>query len=222
MRMMKRMAACLLAVLMLVSLCACGSFSDDVKLLIQGNLDEIYLGKFDTDYMKLVETTEAECQENYESGVAYEVEFFCYYFNIEFPTEELLADLTEQYKEIYSQAKYTVGDVSKLDDSTYAVKLTVEPINVIDLMIEAANNGALDAFYNKYSDTEISSMTDAEYEAYDQEWAQLILDLLKAQMANMSHEDPQTLAVQVVLENDVWTISESDMQSIDELIVCYP
>lgn len=237
----KRVITCILALIMLFTLCACGGedndgsaslddvkrsllglTADDFKVLLQGNLDEVYLGKFDPDYLSLVDCTEEECQENYEAGMEYEANFFCYYFYVEYPTEEYLAELTELYKEIYSHAKYTVGDVSKLDDETYVAKLTIAPIDIIELTVTAIEDGALDDFYNRYTEEQVEAMTDAEYEAYDQEWAQAVLAVVRGQMENIGYCQEQSLAVQFVVEDEAWIISSSDMQSIDELIIAYP
>ncbi|MBQ3010332.1 MAG: hypothetical protein IJD81_03960 [Oscillospiraceae bacterium] len=237
-------AICLLILAMLMSLCACGASDtadtntdvdvgdlkrnligltpDDFKLLVQGNLDEIYLGVFDDKYLALVDGSEASAQEIYDEGMAYEAEYFCYYFDVEYPTDAFLQELIDVYKEIYGHSKYKVGDASKLDETTYVVKLTVSPIDIMELVLDAVENGAADSFYDKYANVNVEAMTEAEYQAYDEEWAYMILDILRDQLPNIGYLEEETLAVQIVLENDVWMIGDSDLSTIDSLIIAYP
>lgn len=246
----KRILTFLLSAVLLLSLCACGGSdadsdtandqdassvaldvvkrtlmdlaADDYILLLRGNLDELYLGKFSEEYMELVSSTEADCQTIYEDSMAYEADFFCYYFDIEHPTEAYLAELTELYKEIYSHAKYSVGTASSLDDTTYAVKVSVSPINIIQLMTDEIENGALDEFYGKYTDAQVEAMSEEEYVAYDEEWAALIMDLLKSQMPNIGYQEELTMVVQIVLADDIWQIGDTDLQAVDSCIIAYP
>ena len=49
-------AALILALALALSLAGCGTaMSDASAMLVQGNLDEIYLGKFDPDFLTLVD-----------------------------------------------------------------------------------------------------------------------------------------------------------------------
>ena len=65
MKRMKRSIALCLVLVMALTLTACGGgvTAKDATALVQGNLDEIYLGKFDPEYLKLVDITEADARE---------------------------------------------------------------------------------------------------------------------------------------------------------------
>ena len=41
------------------------------------------------------------------------------------------------YKQVYAKAKYTVDTATEVDDSTFGVKVTVEPLDVFDRVAEA-------------------------------------------------------------------------------------
>lgn len=224
MRELKRLAALLLALVLVFSMTACGgSMEETVTQLVQGNLDELYLGKFDESYLELVSATEEECEQSYLEGLEIEAEYFAYYFNVEYLTDELKADIVELYKEIYSHSKFTVNPATKLDDDTYAVKVQISPINIFDLVLQAESEGAMDDFYNKYATVDINAMTDEEYKAYDTEWAYAIIDLCYEQLPNVGYMDEQSIAVQVTKDTDgLWCITDNDMGTIDELIIYYP
>ena len=224
MRELKRLAALLLALVLVFSMTACGgSMEETVTQLVQGNLDELYLGKFDESYLELVSATEEECEQSYLEGLEIEAEYFAYYFNVEYLTDELKADIVELYKGIYSHSKFTVNPATKLDDDTYAVKVQISPINIFDLVLQAESEGAMDDFYNKYATVDINAMTDEEYKAYDTEWAYAIIDLCYEQLPNVGYMDEQSIAVQVTKDTDgLWCITDNDMSTIDELIIYYP
>lgn len=222
---MKRGVALCLALVMVFALTACGGggvTASDATKLVQGNLDEIYLGKFDADYMKLVDITEEDAQQTYQEGLEVEAEMFAYYFDIENMTDEIQAEIIELYKEIYAQSKYTVGDASKLDDSTYAVKVVVSPLDIFNLVDEVFDE-ALEPFYNKYAAVDISAMSDDEYAAYDKEWAETIISLCREKLPEMGYLEDRSLVIQVQLdEDDYWVMSGDDFNSLDEIIINYP
>ena len=148
MKRMKRSIALCLVLVMALTLTACGGgvTAKDATALVQGNLDEIYLGKFDPEYLKLVDITEADARETYEEGLEVEAEVFAYYFDISNMTDEIKAEIIDLYKEIYAWSKYTVGEASKLDESTYAVKVVVSPLDIFVLVDEAFDE-AMEPFY---------------------------------------------------------------------------
>ena len=218
MKKIKSALALLMAAVMCLSMAACGSsFEDNVAVLVRGNLNEIYLGQYDEDYMKLVNTTAEDCEANYLSGIEMEAEFFVNYFNI-----ELIEEIEELYKDIYSHSKFTVNEPSKLDEDTYAVKLQISPIDIVQLVDDNWDEGMAE-FYDKYAESDTSTMTDEEYQTFDADWARAIIDMFYEQMPNLGYKEEQSIAIQITRgEDDVWTISDNDMVSIDELIIYYP
>lgn len=217
------LALCLILV-MALTLTACGGgvTASDAKDLVQGNLDEIYLGKFDPEYLKLVDITEEEARQTYEEGLEVEAEMFAYYFDIYNMTDELKEEIIELYQEIYAQSKYTVGEASKLDESTFAVKVQVSPLDIFELVVDASEE-ALQPFFDKYENVDIASMSDEEYDAYDKEWADAVLDLCWEKLPEMGYGDERSLVIQVTLdEDDYWVMSGDDFNNLDEIIITYP
>lgn len=110
----------------------------------------------------------------------------------------------------------------KLDDSTYAVKLAVAPINIIEQATENFDEDMAD-FYAKYENADIEAMTDEEYAQYDKDWARGILAMLYKALPGLEYREEQSIAIQVVKDSEgFWSISDSDLYTIDTLIIYYP
>ena len=147
---------------------------------------------------------------------------FAYYFDISNMTDEIKAEIIDLYKEIYAWSKYTVGEASKLDESTYAVKVVVSPLDIFVLVDEAFDE-AMEPFYTKYANVDISAMSDDEYNAYDKEWADAVIALCREKLPEMGYLEDRSLVIQVTLdEDDYWVMSGDDFNSLDEIIIEYP
>lgn len=143
MKKLKKLAALLLSVVCIsISLSACGNAEESIMLtLVKGNIAEIYLGKSDATYLKLVESTEEESTQAYLENMLYQAEYFAMYWGI-FETEydesfddldeNLQNEIIELMKEIYGKSKYEVQSAVKQDDNTYAVKVVIEPIDIME------------------------------------------------------------------------------------------
>lgn len=226
MKLWKKVLALALAAAMALSLCACSAVLNKLNeermiALVQGNLDELYLGKFDEDYLASVSSTPEDAQLYYEDGLSSRAELFEYFFGIEFPTDEMHKEITELCRQIYSNAKYTVGAASQLDENTVVVKVDVDPIDIYVQMVDDIEAEMAD-FYAKYPDSVVSAMDDAAYMAYDAEWARGIIDLCRKKLDTLSYGDPASVAVQVTLVDDIWCISEDSMTDIETAIITYP
>ncbi len=209
----KRFAALALALALALSLAGCGAMEDVSRTLVQGNLDEIYLGKYSDEFLELVDITADEAEANYLQGLQTEAEFFMYYFDITYPTEELTNELVELYKEIYSHSRYEVGESTKVDDTTYGVQLTIYPIDIMQKVVDQSEPVI----------TELNNQTFDTYEAYDAAWAEAFIQLCRDNLDSVGYLDPVEMVVQVKRDdNNVWTIYEDDFQDIDLAMIHYP
>lgn len=220
-----RIAAIILAAAMILCSTGCMEVFNESMItdLVQGNLDTVYLGQFSDRYMTITDSTQEECEAAYLEGLEIEAEYFAGYFNIEYLTDDLKAEIVELYKQIYSHSNYIVNPATKLDENTYAVKVQIYPINTIDLVIQEAGNGALDEFLAAYSDDDVASMTEEEYAAYDAAWARLFIDLCYEQLENIDHLEEKTVIVEVAKSsNGLWSITDDSMAAVDEPMIHYP
>lgn len=230
MKKFRKLAALAMAALMVLSLTACSAVVDEVvnkltegqmKALVQGNLDELYLGTVDEEYLKSVNSTAEEAQQFHQEMMELKAEDFAYYFGIEFLTDDLRAEITDLCDQIYSKAKYTVGEGTVVDDTTVSVEVTVYSIDIYQQMVDDIEEYMSD-FYAKYTEDVVNAMDDAAYVAYDAEWAGLVIDLCREKLATLSHGEARTLGLQVKLENDIWCLSDAALTGFDALVITYP
>lgn len=230
----KNLAALGLVLAMGLSLTACDNISAimggggiDAVAYIQGQLDEMYLGKFDPEYLKMVEIDEAEAQETYDNNVAVESDFFIDYFEIEYPTDEYKARLAGIYKEIYKKADYTVVSSAKQDDGSYSVKVTVRPMDIIHQFNEAAP-AAVEEFNARYEDVDTDAMTDEEFDdwyqnTYDVDYQNTLADLLESLVPSIGYLEEKSIAVQIEEDpaDGYLAINDESLSNLDALIIDY-
>lgn len=222
----KRIAALVLTVGLTLGLTACGGGTGsinkfDVSSYVDGVLREIYLGEFSPEYLELVGIDEETAQLTYETGINNEVSFFINLYEIEYPEDELYEELSELYKEIYSHARFEVTDVAEMDDGSFSVQVTVEPIDIVQLA-DTDWDKTITPFYEKYPIETQNAMTQAEYEEMDKEYAQLVLDLYKDKLDEIGNMTARTVLVAVKPdENGDYYIDDNDFRKLDELIIDY-
>ena len=226
MKKMKRFAALALALGLTLTLGACkksGLSTFDATAYVEGLLKETYLGEFDEGYMTLVGITEEEAQATYENSLDVESNNFYYFYDIEYPTEEFHEKMMDLYKRIYAHAKFEVVSAAAQDDGSFSVKLSIEPINIVQLA-EAKFEEAMQPFYDKYPMEVQQAMDvgDEKYVAMDQEYAQMILDLYESVMPEIGNEEAQSLSVQIEKgEDGYYSLTDDDFNRIDSLIINY-
>lgn len=231
----KRAVALGVALVMAVGLSACtGSSEKDVTTLVQGNIDEIYLGKFDADYLEMVDSTEEEAKQAYLDGLEVEAEYFANYWGIvdasygesyEDLDESLRADIVDLYKEIYSKSKYEIQPASKQSDGNYTVKVLVDPIDIMEQAVDLYTNDEyepLNEFWDKYAQTDFSTMSDEDYNAYTHEYGQVVVQLVRDQLPNLGYKEQKSQVLQVEKKDDVWSINADDWGIFDSYVIYYP
>ena len=218
--MKKRVLALILSAVMCMALltgCA-GAFS--AGDLVQHNLDLIYLNQYDSNYLKQVDLTEEEAEQQYEDGIAVEVEFFCDYFNIDLDAcdDTIEPQITELYHQIYPSSKYEVGETTKNGDA-YEVELTVYPIDIMQKVMEEDAEAFAQDWTERGNAGEFLTMSDEEFETA---WAQGVIDLVFARVATIGYLEPETMTVHVEKDSSgVYSINSDDFASADALIIAY-
>ena len=234
----KRVAALGLALSLALGLSACKGGSsdvDNVTTMVQGNLDEIYQGKYDPEYLKLVGSTESESEEAYLAGLEVEAEYFTYYWGIldasyneqyEDLDQDLRDEIVALYKDIYSHSKYTVEPAVKQSDGNFTVKVTVEAIDVMQQASDIYDNDSyepLNQFYEKLGTMSAEEMTDEQYAEITNEYGHIIVQLVKDQMPNLGHLEAKNLSIQVEKgEDGAFAINDDDWERFDTMVIEYP
>lgn len=230
----KRVTGLVLALGMTIGLTACGGGGHteaDATALVQGNIDEIYLNKTTESYLESVGSTAEEAEQAYLDGIKLEAEFFAYYFGIlaegesydELLDDSLKADLEEMYKEIYSHSKYEVQPAVKMDDTTFSVKVLIDPIDIMVQASEAYDSyEPLNAFWDKYADADFTTMSDEEYRTYTNEYGAIMVQMVTELLPNLGYTEQKSQAIQVEIVDGVASINEDDWGIFDSYVIEYP
>lgn len=225
-RTIHRLASALLATALVVLLAACGDVTpDQAKAYIQGDLDACYLGQYNQDYLDLIGITAEEAEEqNYVWNTTAEAEILMEYFDI-YPTDAAYEQAVALIRDIYALSKYEVGAASKLEDGSYAVTVTVQPMDILvryTSQNDAATlwSAALDR-HGIYTQEALDAMSDADYEALENDYAASVLDGIRALLPEMGYGPEQSVVLQLKLEDDTYTLVETDWQHFDSMVIDY-
>lgn len=226
MKFFHRMAALLLAGVMALGLAACGGItSDDAEAYIQGLLDASYLGQYNQEYLDLADITEEESRtEDYEWNTAAEAEILREYLAIQ-STDAAVQQSVDLVKEIYSHSRYSVTGASKLEDGSYAVTVSIQPM---DILIRYQNQTDVNeiwmtvlAEHGVMDQATLDAMSDEEYMALEDIYAAAVLDGIQALVPEMGYGPEQSVVLQLQLEGDTYTLVDTDWQHLDSMIIDY-
>ena len=226
MKFFHRMAALLLAGVMALGLAACGGItSDDAEAYIQGLLDASYLGQYNQEYLDLADITEEESRtEDYEWNTAAEAEILREYLAIQ-STDAAVQQSVDLVKEIYSHSRYSVTGASKLEDGSYAVTVSIQPM---DILIRYQNQTDVNeiwmtvlAEHGVMDQATLDAMSDEEYMALEDIYAAAVLDGIQALVPEMGYGPEQSVVLQLQLEGDTYTLVDTDWQHLDSMMIDY-
>ena len=226
MKFFHRMAALLLAGVMALGLAACGGItSDDAEAYIQGLLDASYLGQYNQEYLDLADITEEESRtEDYEWNTAAEAEILREYLAIQ-STDAAVQQSVDLVKEIYSHSRYSVTGASKLEDGSYAVTVSIQPM---DILIRYQNQTDVNeiwmtvlAEHGVMDQATLDAMSGEEYMALEDIYAAAVLDGIQALVPEMGYGPEQSVVLQLQLEGDTYTLVDTDWQHLDGMIIDY-
>ena len=226
MKFFHRITALLLAGVMALGLAACSSVTpEDAETYIQGLLDASYLGQYNQEYLDLADITEEESRtEDYEWNTAAEAEILREYLAIQ-STDASIQKSVDLIKEIYSHSKYSVTGASKLEDGSYAVTVSIQPM---DILIRYQNQTDVNeiwmtvlAEHGVMDQAALDAMSDEEYMALEDIYAAAVLDGIQALVPEMGYGPEQSVVLQLQLEDDTYTLVGTDLQHLDSMIIDY-
>ena len=208
--MKKVIATGLAAIMMIGTLTGCGK-SFDAAEYVTSCLDLITKGET-KQYVKTTGRTEEEAQQDYESNID---EMMDAMGDLAI-SDELSDDYREMYKNLYKNSKYKVTSAEKMkDEDGYTVTIEIEQMTgffsgVQDALMEQASD-----YVNSFTDAETVPTEDEMNEAI----YQMMLDLLNDKLADITYNDPQTITIEVVGEDGVYSITDEGYQAIDAALL---
>lgn len=212
---LKKSIYLIVSITLALSLCSCGKsmekrYENYIKSLIAIN----YLGATD-EYIKATGANKSDAEALYNANIDNLAESILKYYGISLADDSELHDEYRALAEtIYSKVNYKVSNAYKVNDA-YKVDVEIYPIDIFrqtkdDIIthIDSFNQKVADGKYNDYT-----------IDAYNDEFSAGILDILNTGCENMQYADPVTITVEIITEGKSYYISDSDLLSIDAVIL---
>ena len=205
---MKRMKCLVLALVLMISawaLAGCGGMSEDeAKEYAQAVLDASYKGEFDS-YMELTDSTEEEAREMYEGNM--DATMAAVGFEELGASQEMQADYRQLFLDMAKLAKYSLGDVTEMENG-FEIQVTVEPFIGLDgleteltdaVMAQLSESGEIP------DDDELNQMT-----------MQTMYDLMRDRLEAPEYGEAESMTIRVTADSDnVYSIPEEDTTALD-------
>lgn len=200
---------------MLFSLTACGT---DVEKVYQSYIKSLiainYMGATE-DYMKASGATQEEADNLYQANVEYLADNIITYYGITLTdAPELREDYIELARLIYSKCNYTVSKAYK-DGSVYLVDVTIYPIDLF-----AQTSDQVSAYVDTFNqDVKAGVYNDYTLSEYETVFSDGMIQILTDGSLNMTYGEPVTVTVEIIVDGDIYYISDRDFLKIDAAMI---
>lgn len=204
---MKKLAAALLAGVMVVSLAACGGKEEDfdAKGYVEGVLDATYHGEYashaedvgekEEDIKKELEDTNIQTAKDAlaQSGLT--------------ATDEEIEAYVAMIEDGYKKITWTVKDAVKDDNDNFTVDVEVTPVGILDNLETIFTNKLQEAVANGVDESG---------------WMAVFNESVQESINQAQTYDPQTVTLNVTYEEDsdgnhVYSVNESDMEKFESI-----
>lgn len=229
--MQKRTLALCAALALFLGLSACGEDTMtvfDATAYVSGVLDETYKGSWNNAFLDLVDLTDGEAQDAYETALEEEYQRFSYQFqlNDDALTEETRGEVMDLLTEVCAKAQYSVKGAAALDDTRYAVEVAVRPMDLFLQVRQDTLPGYQETFGEKYGDVELDGLTDeerAELESdYENDWAMGVVRLCRDRLGLLGYLDVVPILVLVSPDDQgLYGMGDNDFSNLSALILPY-
>lgn len=213
--------ACALA----LTLTACGGLTEsDVTAYVQGELDCTYKGQYSQEYLDLVDgMTEETAQQQYEDNAQAEAQRLLNYLEVYYPTDQVNERATQLVKDIYANAKYTVGDGNKLQSGDFAVEVTLSPIELFHLIPDETYGQVWTQVCEDNGTTpdQASTLSEQDFQPLDQEYALRMMDKVEEVLPQVTYGQDQSVMLQLKQDGDYYTLVSNGWTTLDDMVIDY-
>lgn len=213
--------ACALA----LTLTACGGLTEsDVTAYVQGELDCTYKGQYSQEYLDLVDgMTEETARQQYEDNAQAEAQRLLNYLEVYYPTDQVNERATQLVKDIYANAKYTVGDGNKLQSGDFAVEVTLSPIELFHLIPDETYGQVWTQVCEDNGTTpdQASTLSEQDFQPLDQEYALRMMDKVEEVLPQVTYGQDQSVMLQLKQDGDYYTLVSNGWTTLDDMVIDY-
>ena len=216
----------------------------NAQVYVQGVLDETYTGTPQEAYLTLTGRTAEQAKGLFEKNLSAEyTQRLAVRFELEdqYIPHELREDFRSLLAEVYQKAGYTVKSATPMEDGRYCVELSVTPVTFFAAAYSDGYAKLRQDFEEDHplpgeadeddedeegetpepQDLEPAQLRKAQAD-YEAAWAQTVYDYLYARLDAITTGPSVTLLVLVTPDSQGrYTLSATDLQNIDDLILQY-
>lgn len=204
---MKRLAALLMAGVMVFSMTACKAEDFDAKGYVHGVLDAQYHGEY-AEHAEDIGETEEEVREEIEKNQFDECQTILSTMGIPVSDEEV-QEFVDIIKDGYKKIEYEVQEPVKDDDDNFTVDVVVTPVGLLD----------------GWEDLLMEKLTAAVTEGVDENgYMAVVNESVKESVDQAKTLDPQTVTLHVNWSEDedgnhVYEIPKEDLDTFDSIAI---
>ncbi len=198
----------LICAVLCVLLAGCGK-KLDAQGYLQAMLDLSYKGDT-TKYVEMKLGTNEDAVSLYEHGIDSEMLFFKEKLNM---SEELEADFRSLFKEIYGNAKYTVGEAKEQKDGSFVVEIAYERMKVFEPALISYNERIAGL-----PETWAAMETTPTQEEMLEDMTEILRDALRESIADVAYEAQETMTIRIELVDNVYTPNSEDVISLEKAL----
>lgn len=203
----KIVATALLAVMMVVTLVGCGDF--DAATYVTACLDLMTKGE-SADYVKMTDSTEEEAAAEYQEFIDSMMDAM----SAAGLPDELKGDYEQLFKDVYAKAKYTVTGSEKMEDKDgYIVTVEVEQMTGFCDGVQDELTAQFTEYVNGLT-TDVPTQDELNAVAF-----QMMYDILSENVGKITYNEPQTVEVEVVCEDNVYSITAASYTALDAALL---
>ena len=221
---LRRMIAGALACALLLLLAACGLSEKDAAACVQGELDCLYQGAYSQEYQDLMKgMTEEDVRQRYEANIQDQAQILLNLLEVYIPTDAVNERAAQLVKDIYTHARYTVGDANKLKGGGFAVEVILFPIELFHLIPTETYGQVWTQVCEDNGTTpdQASTLTPEALQPLDQEYALRMMDQVEAVLPQLTYGRGQPVMLHLKLENGMYSLVSSGVQTLDGMMIDY-
>ena len=205
-KMKKVFVTCLAGIMVMATVAGCGKL--DAAGYVTACLDLLTKGETE-QYMKLTDRTKEQAEQDYEDNIDSMMEGM----GEVGLSDELTENYRTLYKDIYKKAKYTVTGAEKMKDKDgYTVTVEVEQMTgLFDGLEDEVTNRVMEEMANLTPDTTEDEINELVF--------QTMYDVLQERVDAISYNDPQTVTVEVLGEDGVYSITDDGYTDLDDALI---
>lgn len=212
----KKYVALSLIFILVFSLAGCTLFDSKAKVYSRYviSLLDINYKNQSKDYLTLTGVSQKDAEAVYVANMDYQAHNLMNYYGVkEVDDGTILSEFYYLAQTIFANAKYEITNVRQDKDSdAYILEVTIYPLDTLETTYDDVV-AYINSFNAKVDEGDFNNTTEVDYET---EFAQGIIDILKATAEKPGYMDPVQIEVPIEPTDDYYYITDEDFLNLDK------